>query len=308
MRNERVTRSSSALEVRLLEISVWATLLTAVLGIAFGLMAQSPAILFDGLFSLIDVAVTWLTIKVAQLVATQGDHRRFQYGFWHLEPLVIALKSSLLMGLVAYAFLNATASLLQGGYEPEFGLALSFGAVITLISFAMWWWLRREGQRIKSTLVELEVKAWLLSALITTAILIAFGAALVMRGTAFEDWIRFVDPLVLALITLVLLPLPWREAREAYGEILLISPPDIDAEVRAAMEAFVHRHGFLDYRSYLSKAGRARFIEISVLVAPDLSLPITAFDALRAEIGEAIGGAGPERWLTITFTANPALL
>jgi predicted Co/Zn/Cd cation transporter (cation efflux family) len=35
-------------------------------------------------------------------------------------------------------------------------------------------------------------------------------------------------------------------------------------------------------------------------------LPITAIDAPRAEIGEAIGGIGPERWLRVRFTADPA--
>jgi len=78
--------------------------------------------------------------------------------------------------------------------------------------------------------------------------------------------------------------------------------------VRAVMAEFIKRHGFLDYRSYLSKTGRARFIEISVLVPPDLCLPVTAIDAMRTEIGKAIGGAGPDRWLTITFTADPAQL
>lgn len=308
MRNERVMRLRNELEARLLEFSLWATLLIAGLGVAFGLMARSPAILFDGLFSLADVAITWLTLKVARLVAMQGDDRRFQYGFWHLEPLVIALKSSVLIALVAYAFLSAVNSLLKGGYEPEFGLALSYAALVALISFGMWWWLGRQAERIDSALVGLDLKAWLLSALITTALLIAFGAALLMRGTTAEGWIRFVDPLVLAIVTLVLLPLPFREARDAYREILLISPPDIDAQVCAAMAEFVRRHDFLGYRSYLSKAGRARFIEISVLVPSDLTLPITAFDALRAEIGEAIGGAGPDRWLTIIFTADPAQL
>jgi predicted Co/Zn/Cd cation transporter (cation efflux family) len=39
-------------------------------------------------------------------------------------------------------------------------------------------------------------------------------------------------------------------------------------------------------------------------------LPITAIDAPRAEISEeiggAIGGVGPERWLRVRFTADPA--
>jgi predicted Co/Zn/Cd cation transporter (cation efflux family) len=74
------------------------------------------------------------------------------------------------------------------------------------------------------------------------------------------------------------------------------------------MAAFVARHGFSEYRSYLAKAGRACFIEISVLVPADLRLSVAEIDALRGEIGAAIGGAGPDRWLTITFTADPVHL
>ena len=35
---------------------------------------------------------------------------------------------------------------------------------------------------------------------------------------------------------------------------------------------------------------------------------ITAVDAIRREIAEAIGGEGPQRWLTIDFTADPRWL
>ena len=282
MQIERVMRLRSELEARLLWLSVAATLVIAGLGIPLGLAARSPAIIFDGLFSLIDAAISLLTLKVARLVATQCDHRRFQYGFWHLEPLVIALKASTLMVLVAYTFLSAVNSLLKGGYEPEFGIALSYAALVTLISFGIWWWLRRQAERIDSGLVRLDVKAWLLSALMGSALLIAFAAALLIRGTAAEGLIRFMDPLALALITLVLMPLPLRDARESFAEILLISPPETDTQVRAVMAEFIKRHGFLDYRSYLAKTGRARFIEISVLVPPDLCLPVTAIDAMRS--------------------------
>jgi cation diffusion facilitator family transporter len=304
---ERVMRLRSELEARLLWISLGATVVIAGLGVLFGLLARSPAILFDGFFSLVDVAVTWLTLLVARLVAGQGD-RRFQYGFWHLEPMVIALKASVLIVLVAYAFLSAVNSILKGGYEPELGTALVYAGAVALISYAMWWWMGRQAERIDSGLIRLDVKAWLMSALITTALLVAFGAALAIKGTDAEGFIRYVDPVVLAIIALFILPLPFREARESFGEILMISPSDMDAHVRSVMTDFVARHGFSDYRSYLSKAGRARFIEISVLVSPDLSLPVTQIDALRAEIGAAIGGAGPDRWLTIVFTADPVHL
>ncbi|NCA68901.1 MAG: cation transporter [Sphingobacteriia bacterium] len=308
MHIERVMHLRNALEARLLWSSLVATVLIAGLGILLGLLARSPAIIFDGFFSLIDVAITWLTLKVARLVAIQAEHRRFQFGFWHLEPLVIALNASVLIVLVAYAFLSAVNSILKGGYEPELGIALVYAALVAAISFLMWWWMGRHAERIDSGLVRLDVKAWLISALISTALLIAFAVALAMRESAAADLIRFVDPLVLALIALALLPLPFRDAIESFSEILQMSPPEMDAQVRTVMTDFVRRHGFLDYRAYSTKSGRARFIEIAVLVPSDLCLPVSDIDALREEIGTSIGDPGPDRWLTIIFTADATQL
>ena len=258
-------------------------------------------------FRILRQALRYAALKVARLVASQGNNR-FQYGFWHLEPLVIALRASVLVFLVAYAFLSSVNSLFKGGYEPEFGIALAYAAGAALISFGMWWWMRQQAERIDSGLVRLDVKAWLMTALINVALLIAFGAALALEGTGAARWIAYLDPAVLAVLALVLLPLPLREARASLGEILMISPPDVSDSVRAVMADFVARHGFPDYRSYSYKTGRARFIEVSVLVPPELRLSIAEFDTLRTEIGDAIGGKGPDRWLTITFTADPAHL
>ena len=301
---DRVLLLRSELEARLLRISLYATLAIAGLGILFGFLAQSTAILFDGVFSLVDVAITWLTLVVARLVASEGNHR-FQNGFWHLEPLVMALKSSVLIFLVGYALLSSVNSLLKGGYDPEFGIALVYAGCVALIAFGMWWWLKGQADRIDSGLVQLDVKAWLMSALITLALFLAFIAALAMEGTAAEHLIPYVDPAVLAFLSLLLLPLPFREARQSLQEILLISPSDLDAQVCGVMADFVARHGFRGYRSYVSKAGRARFIEVGVLLPAELRLAIGELDAFRAEIGAAIGGEGPDRWLTIQFTADP---
>jgi predicted Co/Zn/Cd cation transporter (cation efflux family) len=35
---------------------------------------------------------------------------------------------------------------------------------------------------------------------------------------------------------------------------------------------------------------------------------VAAADAIRREIADALGGEGPQRWLTIDFTADPRWL
>jgi predicted Co/Zn/Cd cation transporter (cation efflux family) len=302
---ERALALRSELEASLLKLSVAATVLIAGLGVLFGLISGSLAIIFDGLFSVVDAAVTWLMLVVARLVARESN-QRFQYGYWHLEPLVVALKAAVLMTLVAFGFLGAVQGLMAGGYSPALGPAILYAVLTVAICAGTWFWLWRHNSRIGSALVAIDMKAWAASGIITSALLVAFLAALAMRGTRFEHLIPYVDPAVLALLSLVILPVPWKDARSAFADIFGIVPEDLDARVHAVMDAFVARHGFAGYQSYVTRTGRARFIEISVLARPGMAArTIEHFDALREEIGDEIGDAGPDRWLTIVFTADP---
>lgn len=302
---ERALALRSELEASLLRLSVAATVLIAALGVLFGLVSGSLAIIFDGLFSVVDAVITALMLLVARLVAKESN-QRFQYGYWHLEPLVVALKAAVLMTLVVFGFLGAVQSLMAGGHAPELGPAILYSVLVVLICAGTWFWLWRQNSRIGSALVAIDLKAWAASGIITGALLLAFLAARAMQGTPLAHLIPYVDPAVLALLSLAILPVPWKDARSAFQDIFQIVPPEVDAHVHAVMDAFVARHGFAGYESYVTRTGRAKFIEISVLAPRDMpAQTITHFDALRAEIGAAIGEAGPDRWLTIMFTADP---
>ena len=148
-----------------------------------------------------------------------------------------------------------------------------------------------------------------MSAAITSALLVAFAIAWSLRGTPWHHLTPYADPVVLALLTMVLVFVPIRTVRKALQEILLITPPELDAHVRRVMDEVIARHGFKTYTSYVAKVGRAQFIEIHVAVPAGMRLDnVATVDAIRREIAEAIGGEGPQRWLTIDFTADPRWL
>lgn len=305
---ERATALKSELEASLLRISIGATVLIAALGVLLGLVSGSLAILFDGLFSVVDAGITWLMLVVARLVAKEGN-AKFQYGYWHLEPLVVALKAGVLMTLVVFGFLGALQSLQAGGHTPQLGPALIYTVLVVLICAATWFWMWRHNARLNSALIQLDMKAWAMSGVMTAALLVAFAAASAMEGTALDRFVPYIDPAILAILSLAILPLPWKDAKEAFRDIFGIVPAALDTHVQDVMDDFIERHGFESYESYVTSTGRARFIEISVLAKPGMpAKTIEHFDQLRSEIGAAIGGSGPDRWLTIVFTADPAEL
>ncbi len=292
-----------------LKLSIAVTILVAATGVLFGLLSGSMSIVFDGVFSAIDAAMSGLALFVTRLVSRVSDNRRFQFGYWHIEPMVLAFNGGTLMLLCFYAFLNAVSSFLGGGRRLDFDWAMTYAVAVAIVAYGMFFYARHRNRRIGSDFIRLDAQSWLMSAAITSALLLAFAVAWALEGTRYAHLTPYADPLVLAALTLVLVFVPIHTVRKALTEILLITPPDLDARVRRVMDDVVARHGFKGYTSYVAKVGRAQFIEVHVSVPPETPLDSVAkADALRREIAAALGGEGPQRWLTIDFTADPRWL
>ena len=300
---------TASAEQRLLKISIAVTIGVASFGVLFGLLSGSMSILFDGVFSAIDAAMSGLALFVSRLVTRVAENRRFQFGYWHIEPMVLAFNGGTLMLLCFYAFLNAVDSLLIGGRQLDFDWAMAYAVLVCVACFSMFFYERRLNRAIGSDFIRLDTQGWLMAGSITLALLVAFVIGASLKGTAYADLAPYADPAVLALLTMVLVFVPIQAVRKALQEILLITPPELDARVREVMDGVIARRGFKTYTSYVAKVGRAQFIEIHVAVPPESSIDsVGTADALRREIAEAIGGEGPHRWLTIDFTADPKWL
>jgi predicted Co/Zn/Cd cation transporter (cation efflux family) len=169
----------------------------------------------------------------------------------------------------------------------------------------MAWWERRMNRLARSEFVALDSRSWLMSGAISGALVVAFGLGLAVERGPYGWLAPYLDPAVLGLVCLVILPLPMGALRDAVRDIFMVAPGDLDAEVRAAAEAAAARHGFADWRSYVARAGRSAQIEIYLIAAPGRGVrDLAELDAIRDEIGAEIGGRGPNRWLTIVFTTR----
>src|SRR6266481_1435951 len=281
----------AAAEQKILRLSIGVTIVVSLFGVVFGLLSGSMSILFDGVFAAIDAAMSGLALFVSRLVSGDNTNRRFQFGYWHIEPMVLAVNGGTLMLLCFYAFLNAVGSFLSGGRQLDFDWAIIYAVTVCLVCFGMYAYEFGANRRIGSDFVRLDAQSWLMSAAVTSALLVAFGIAWSLRGTPLGYLTPYADPVVLALLTLALVFVPIRTVRKALQEILLITPPELDAHVRGVMDRVIAKHGFKTYTSYVAKVGRAQFIEIHVAVPSGMRLDnVATVDAIRREIAEAIGG------------------
>ncbi|MCZ0738462.1 cation diffusion facilitator family transporter [Phreatobacter sp. AB_2022a] len=301
-------------EQGVLRISIAVTVLLAGVGILFGLLSGSFAIVFDGVYMLTDAIMTIVALLVSNLIAAStasGPARtklvkHFTMGFWHLEPMVLGLNGILLTGAAIYALINAVGSLMTGGRPLAFDHAIVYAALTLAATIGMALFARNANRTIRSDFVALDAKSWIMSAALSAALLIAFVFGYLIQGTGLAWLSAYIDPAVLAIVCLVIIPVPAGTIRQALADILLVTPADLKQHVDTVAAEIVKRHGFLSYRAYVARVGRGRQIELYFLVPTDWPPKrLEEWDRIRDEVGEAIGDDTPDRWLTIAFTTDP---
>ena len=96
-------------ETKALKLSAVGALFMAALGIVFGLLTRSDAIMLDGFFSLVCFAMAVVTIRVAWLVQQPPDEH-FLFGYAQFEPFLNTVKGLLMLGVSGFGVLGGSST------------------------------------------------------------------------------------------------------------------------------------------------------------------------------------------------------
>ena len=119
---------------------------------------------------------------------------------------------------------------------------------------------------------------------------------------------HFIDPFLLALLSLVLCVSPLKIAVANFKDLVMLAPPELDERITQIMEQTSVKYGFKDYDTHTAKSGRFFMVEINILVQQDFESSVANLDAIREEIERALAIPSYKIWLSISFTTNPKWL
>ncbi|MDO6638642.1 cation diffusion facilitator family transporter [Shewanella sp. 5_MG-2023] len=227
---------SQAIEQKVLILSSVFALMFAVGGLAVGLILGSLVIAFDGLYSLISLLLTILSLLAAKLIHSPKD-KRFPNGKAMFEPIVIAIKGVVIMSLVIYSLFGAIDSLIQGVKPLDIGVASVFGLINTLGCGFAWWKITQMSRESHSGLIEAETKQWQMDTLLSMAITLGFVIAWGLTQTSLAQYAGYADPLMMILISAYFLKVPFSMVSQAVKELLQMAPQqELIAEVSKGMK------------------------------------------------------------------------
>ncbi|WP_414932522.1 cation transporter [Vibrio europaeus] len=206
-------------------------------GLVLGLLVGSLVIVFDGVYSLVSLLLTLLSLAVSRFI-DRPSKRQFPFGKAVLEPVVIAIKGSVILAIVSVSLYSAVTAMFTGGREVDASIATLFGVVNVLGCGYAWWYIANKSKHFSSGLIEAESKQWQMDTLLSVAVTLGFITAWLVSISPFAKYAVYADPMMMILMSFYFIKVPFDMLMGALRELLMMKPDEaicnaVDKEVSA---------------------------------------------------------------------------
>jgi cation diffusion facilitator family transporter len=295
-------------ELKTLLYAAFGQLFFAALGILFAFLTDSDAIMLDGFISLIGFGMSLLTMRVARLVRQPGDEW-FHFGYARFEPLLNLLKGIVILGVCGISLASAIQALLHGGRELNLGPAVIYSILAVVGCFTVVALLARAAKRTGSPLIDVEVHTWRIDAVMSLGVLTAFAAAFFLDRTQWSHLVNYVDPALVIILVLAVIPTPIRIVWDGLGELLGAAPKEsVQREVEEKFAELLAGYPVKKTVLRMERVGRTSYLLAHVVVEPDLALDgIEELDELRRALAAGIQELHPSWIVDTVFVADESL-
>lgn len=292
-------------ESYLLKISTLGTLFFAVLGIACGWTVKSEMILFDGMYSLGGVILSLLAL-MGSIYINKKDYEKYPFGKRMIEPLIVIIKSLAIFIMCIYSLTGSIKELLTGGNEVQYGYALIYALISTLGCGIAYFFLKKKGKAINSSLVNIESSQWLMDTLLSLGVFVGFLIANILQHTEFIWFNKYLDPLMVIICSSVFIKMPIKSLGDGLKELLEFKADDsITLEIDKLVEGIEREYNFEDTITRVSKTGNDLRIEIDFIYNEESNIKaLDEMDSLREKIFNSLSHINYEKWLNVSFTKD----
>ncbi|MCH8498868.1 MAG: cation transporter [Marinobacter sp.] len=292
-------------EDKLIAISALMSLFFAVGGIAIGWWLKSSIIIFDGIYSLISLGLSLLSLVAGRYVRLRDD-AKFPFGKSIIQPITLVFKYLTIFLLCTLSIIDGIQTLLAGGRELNYLSALIYSGIVTLLCLGAYRFLVARTKPEHSELLVAEHREWLLDTGLSLMLTVGFALALTLAWFGFRDMALYIDPIMLIIAATYFLRIPVTGLLSSGREVVGLKVADeLEDEIRSYVDDIVRARGFRSHFLRIQKVGTTVYLEVDFVVKdPGNALTIVEQDRIRAELFAKIRHHPYRWWYTVSFTAD----
>lgn len=292
-------------ENKILKFSALGGLFFAILGVAWGWAINSEMIKFDGLYSLISLGLALFAIIAANFI-NKKDSNKYPFGKYNLEPIIVIIKSLVLLIMCLLTMYSAILNILSGGNDVEEGFALGYSLISSIGCICIYLYMRDKSKNLNSEIVKVESKQWLMDTILSVGVLVGFLVAILLKYIGLAKISRYVDPGMVILSSCIFLKMPVTLIIEAFKELIYSSANDeINYDIVKLVKEIEKEYNLEESISRVAKVGRELKIEIDFIMTNESKIKsVEDMDKVREIIDKNTNHFDLKKWLNVSFTKN----
>lgn len=299
--NPRIRRIK---ERKLIRLSILVGSALTCWAIIVGILGESKAIIFDALYSLVGISLSWISLLVNNFIR-KPDDELLPFGRSHFQPFAITIQSSVIISLCLYTLATSVIDITKGGTRVELGITLPYLIASIIICFLFWLYFRKQAQELGSEYVRIESTEWQMDAFLSLGVLVGMSMVYFLQNTSWQTIIPYIDSGMVIIISLLFLRIPIKTFSKNLRELLQFAPDDSVSEMmHERSHEIAQKYQYLDTIVRVAKMGNSYTVEIDFLLPKSQAhIQIDQLDLIRQELYELIKG-DYEMWITISFTTE----
>lgn len=287
-------------EVQALHLSLIVMAVLSGLALVLGLVLGIRVLVFDGAFGVISLATTAMALAASKK-ALQRPNRRNPFGWPAITPLVVAIQGVAALATLVVAGADAVIVITEGGQDVAVGVVAVYGVTAALVSAVVVTILRRT----RTDLVRSEALQWRADAIRSAVIAAGAGVAVVLATLSVDAVLPYIDPVLVLISCVLVLPMPFALIRSGVGELLESAPPaEAGTLIERAVSAVTAEYSLEEPVVRAAKLGHRLYLEVIYHVEPG-QWSIDQQDAVRRAILVRLGSVELEVWPSIELTTDP---
>lgn len=284
---------------RALGLSVIVAAVIAVVAIVWGLATDSRIMLFDGVYTLLGTVLSGVSI-LAAAIASRPANARFPFGLEAVVPVVVVIQGGALLGTLGYAVVDSVMLIVDGGTQGAPSAVVAYGLLTLVACVVTSVVLHRMAP--KDDLVIAEVANWKAGAILSAVMAVGAGLAILIEAAGYREATAFVDPVLVIVASVVMVPVPMRLIRQGGLEMLEGAPPDdIQESIEGSALEVKELFSLGEHRVRATKMGSRLYVEVEYLVEPG-RWDVSEEDKVRRALIGRLDPLGFEVWADIELT------
>jgi len=296
---------SISINRRVLRSSVICTVIFTIVALTVGFLTSSQVILFDGVFNLVGIALTYLSISAMNFIKKK-DEWNYPFGKAVFEPFIAIVQYAIILYICVMNIITAIQVIMGGGHEVSVTSGIIYGMFSTIYNFTVFIYLKNLTKKHHTAISDVEVDQWKFSFLLGSGILIGFTISFVLGFTPFIALRDYLDPILTIIITVIFTKTAIFSMKNCIKEMMQGTPPDeITSFITDRIIEIDRNYDFYDEIMRLAKVGNKLIIELDFVIESGAQLDsIIMQDKLRQELTDALSTLPYEKWININFTSD----